>query len=225
MIVPPYVPDAIEVDGNVASQRYTVRLVFMRKVVSIHFLSVLLIAGLAVSPMPALPLAGSIALLFVALLILSITRQITRPRPVDQLYSVVLSPILVISMAMVVKDLAAQSVPVWSPAIGIFCAVIYMFASGRDFSFVWLYILSVLASSGAIVALHQAVEPFPLAQALLINASYLLYFVYDLACLQSRRRPGEVLGAVIDLYRDVLNVFTYSIRVVKHWRRHRIWST
>ena len=54
--------------------------------------------------------------------------------------------------------------------------------------------------------------------------AYLAYFVYDLAALQTRRRLGQELGGVMDLYRDVLNFTTYPIRVVQHWRRHRFWS-
>jgi hypothetical protein len=46
--------------------------------------------------------------------------------------------------------------------------------------------------------------------------------VYDLAALMSRRRQHETWAAVADLFRDVLNVFGYSYRVVRHWRRHRI---
>jgi FtsH-binding integral membrane protein len=227
VIVPPYVPDAIEVDGNVASQRHRVRLRFVRKVVSYHFASVLLLAALVASPMPALPIAGSVTLLFFSLLVLSITRQITRPRPIDQLYSVVLSPVLLISLAMTLKALLAIGVPVWAPALGLICGVVYTYASGRDFSFLWLYITSCVFGIAAAIAVlfWSSSAPLALWEASLGTAAYMLYFVYDLACLQSRRRPSEVLGAVVDLYRDVLNVFTYSIRVVRHWRRHRIWST
>jgi hypothetical protein len=48
--------------------------------------------------------------------------------------------------------------------------------------------------------------------------------VYDNASLLARRRLGEELGAVVDLYRDVLNVFGWVVRVLAHWRKHRIWN-
>jgi hypothetical protein len=50
---------------------------------------------------------------------------------------------------------------------------------------------------------------------------YVLFFVYDLAALLSRRRLREVPAAVADLYRDLLNFITYSVRIVLHWRRFR----
>jgi hypothetical protein len=51
-----------------------------------------------------------------------------------------------------------------------------------------------------------------------------VYFAYDLASLMSRRRRGEEAAAVVDLYRDVFNVFGYVPRVIAHWHRHRIWQ-
>jgi FtsH-binding integral membrane protein len=63
-----------------------------------------------------------------------------------------------------------------------------------------------------------------ITEACLINVVYLSYLVYDLAALLTRRRLGEEVGAVLDLYRDVLNMFSYPIRVWKHWRTHKIWS-
>ncbi|HCD99673.1 MAG TPA: hypothetical protein DER07_01365, partial [Armatimonadetes bacterium] len=56
------------------------------------------------------------------------------------------------------------------------------------------------------------------------NAAYLFFLVYDLAAVLTRRLPKEEWGAVVDLYRDALNFLTYSVRVVRHWRKHRIWS-
>lgn len=226
MIVPPFVPEPIEVEGNVALEKPAVRLRFLRRVVAWHFLSALLVAGLAFSPLPSLPTAASIILLLASMLVLSFTRQLTRPRPVDQIYSIVLSPVLFISLAMVLNDLAEAGWPVWAPLITLFCGLVYTVLSGNDFSFVWLYLLAVAASSLVIIFSWlmrvQAIDQPVLAIA--IAAAYFLYFVYDLACLQSRRRTGEVAGAVVDLYRDPLNIFTYSIRVVLHWKRYRIWA-
>jgi FtsH-binding integral membrane protein len=87
------------------------------------------------------------------------------------------------------------------------------------------YLLAIIASSTAIAAIW-AVEPtairFPIS-VLAANVLYLTYWVYDLASLLARRRRGEELAAVVDLYRDVLNIFGYVARCIGHWKKHRIW--
>ena len=54
------------------------------------------------------------------------------------------------------------------------------------------------------------------------TAAYLFYYVYDLASILKRRRPNEILMAALDLHRDFLNFFSYSIRVIRHWYKFRI---
>ncbi|MFY9235250.1 MAG: hypothetical protein WAO58_12430 [Fimbriimonadaceae bacterium] len=226
MIVPPYVPDMLEVEGNVAGDAYAVRLHFLRKVSIWHYLSVLGVAAVAAAPLPTLPLSVSLSVFCATLLGLSVMRQLTKPRTVDQVYSSVLMPLLLISLAFVVRHVSGLGFPIWAPAIGLSCALAYTQISGRDFSFVWLYILT-LADSSIIIWLLSLATPLSgmlVLEALLLNGAYLLYFTYDLACIQSRRRKTEIAGAVIDLYRDVLNFLTYSIRAVRHWKRYRIWS-
>ena len=53
---------------------------------------------------------------------------------------------------------------------------------------------------------------------------FVIYWVYDLASLLARRRQGEELAAVVDLYRDVFNFFGYAVRMIKHWQKHKIWT-
>lgn len=226
MIVPPYVPDILEVEGNVAGKPYRVRLEYIRKVVAWHYLSVLAIVAIAAAPIPSPPITLSAGILGISLLALSVTRQLTRPHTVDQLLSLALTPILAISLAMLAKDLFHAGFPVWTPVLGLTCTLVYTFLSGRDFSFVWMFLVGVIASSIALwgLTLFTSLKGASLLGGLALNAAYLLYFVYDLACTQSRRRRSEIAGAVIDLYRDVLNFLTYSIRVFHHWKRYRIWS-
>lgn len=226
MVVPPYVPDILEVDGNVASEPYRVRLRYIRKVVAWHYLSALGIGGLAMLAIPTPPTPISAVLLGVSLLALSLMRQLTRPHAVDQFLSLALTPILAISLAMLLKDLIRAGFPAWTPVVGLTFTLGYTLVSGRDFSFVWMFISGALASSLAIwgIAFFAPIRGAPLLEGLILNCAFLLYFTYDLACTQSRRRRTEVAGAVIDLYRDVLNFLTYSIRVVNHWKRYKIWS-
>ncbi|HVL39818.1 MAG TPA: hypothetical protein VM328_10560 [Fimbriimonadaceae bacterium] len=226
MIVPPYVPDAIQVSENVAEERYAVRVAFIRRVVLFHGLSWLAVWALAISPMPSLPVVPSALALVGSLVALSVMRDLTKPRPIDQLYSLAFSPVMFVFLAMTLRGLLQLEVPVWALGLGLVASVLYTFLCGRDFSFVGQYVLALGASSVAIVLLSEARLPGSdrVATALLINGVCLSYFVYDLAALQTRRRRKEVLAAVIDLYRDVLNIFSYAIRVVRHWKRHKIWA-
>jgi hypothetical protein len=116
--------------------------------------------------------------------------------------------------------------PVEAPAAGIGAAVLYSLLCGRDLSYVGMFVLSAIASTTALCLIYIGAGATlgTVAIAIGLNLAVLLYFVYDIAALLSRRRLGEELGAVADLYRDLLNVFGYSIRVVRHWQTHRIWS-
>jgi FtsH-binding integral membrane protein len=95
-----------------------------------------------------------------------------------------------------------------------------------DFSFVGQFVLSLIASTVilAVAALALGIEPAKAGFLLGANAIYLFYLVYDSASLLARRRLGEEIAAVVDLYRDVFNVFGYLVRVARHWRKHRIWA-
>src|SRR5688572_16355171 len=183
----------IEVEGNVTTERQPVRLAFLRKVVALHFGTVLLVGLLALGPMPALPVPAAVALFFASLLALSITRQVTKPRPIDQLYSVFISPVMFVALAMLAKGLLAIDWPVWIPLLGLTCGLAYTYLSGRDFSFVWLFILSAVLPTVLLLALPMWIPEGAERQfeGILWNAGFMLYFVYDLACLQSRRRKGE----------------------------------
>jgi hypothetical protein len=50
------------------------------------------------------------------------------------------------------------------------------------------------------------------------------YFTFDFWCLAYRRRSDEAIAAAHDLFRDYLNIFGYIARVIRHWRRHRLWQ-
>jgi hypothetical protein len=65
------------------------------------------------------------------------------------------------------------------------------------------------------------VAPSNLLLGILAAIGYICYFVYDLSMLVKRRRMGEEVAAVADLYRDLINFVTYSVRVYFHWRKFR----
>lgn len=226
MYVHNYVPDPLEVPNNVTEERYGRRLDFIRKVSLLHAASVCAVAGLAVSPLPSLApitaLGGYVGLL----LVLCLARISFRGGPMDVSVSIGFTPFLLVSAALVVTSARHVGFPVWSAAFGLAFALIYAMLCGRDFSFVGQFLLSLIASSTlvALVVVILRLGKLEGAQALAWNAAYLTFYVYDLASLLARRRIGEELGAVVDLYRDVLNVFGWVVRVLAHWRKHRIWN-
>jgi FtsH-binding integral membrane protein len=156
---------------------------------------------------------------------LAIVRVLLRRTPQEASVSTFLLFPLLASLGLALRPLVQADWPLWSLLLGPFCAVLYAAFCGRDFSFMGQYLLAIIASSTAIAAIW-AVEPtairFPIS-VLAANVLYLTYWVYDLASLLARRRRGEELAAVVDLYRDVLNIFGYVARCIGHWKKHRIW--
>jgi hypothetical protein len=225
MYVPNYIPSPIEVPGNVAEERHGARLRFIRRVSVLHFLSLLVIGGLSMLEMPAVPLIPNLIELALLLLLLSLIRIGTRATRNDLLISSSLLPILIVSLALVVKTLNNDGWPIWGVAVGAGSAVIYALCCGRDFSFVGQFFLSLIASSVvlAVAAITFGIQPHQASFLLGANALYLFYLVYDSASLLARRRLGEEAAAIVDLYRDVFNIFGYFLRVARHWRKHRIW--
>lgn len=226
MYVPPYVPQPIEISGNVAQESYLVRLGFVRRVALAHFLTVIIAACLSTLPMtPAVePLLAGLSV-FVVLIVLSLVRGVAKGRAADQRMSIAVLPILLVALAIWIRALSDRGWAVWALGVGAAAALAYIFLCGRDLSFVGMFVIPAVVSSIIVVAAAWQLETatWALLAGLALNAIYLFYFVYDLAALLTRRRLGEEWGAVADLYRDVLNLFTYPIRVYHHWRDHRIW--
>lgn len=224
MNVPPFVPPPIEIAGNVAEEPYDVRLRFIRRVVALYGVSLLVVAGVSFAPIQI----GlyDYGIVFCSLLLLSLVRALEKGRPIEQQISLVASVVLFASLGEVVHRLSVLQWPVWSLALGIVCLIAYTFCCGRDLSFTGMWSSSLLVSTVLVFVIGRAAGiPFwRLDVVAAANGAYLSFWVYDLAALQTRRRLGEEIGAVLDLYRDVLNMFSYPIRVWKHWRTHRIWS-
>jgi hypothetical protein len=224
MYVPNYVPDPIEIPGNVTEEPYMVRLRYVKRVAALHVASLLVVIGIAHSTV-SLPARISWWPLAVMIMGLAIVRITLRRGPLESKTSTWLLLPLLVAVGQALNPIQANGWPLWTVAIGPSCALIYSLVCGRDFSFMGQYFLSLIASS-LFIALASLVWPYsvPLPRgALLVNAAYLTYWVYDLASLLARRRLGEELAAVVDLYRDVLNFLGYIARCVGHWRKHRIW--
>ncbi len=224
MYVPNYIPDPIEISGNVTQQPYMVRLDFIKRVASFHCLSLLVVLGFSYSPI-ALPAKYSWVPLAGLILALAMVRILLRRTPKEALVSTILLPVLLVSVGLALNPLQHAGWPIWLASFGPYFALIYAMLCGRDFSFLGQYFLSLIASSTLIAALSvgAAISREDSQFGLIANAAYLTYWVYDLASLLARRRLGEELAAVVDLYRDVLNIFGYVFRCIGHWRKHRIW--
>jgi hypothetical protein len=226
MYVPNYIPEPLEVPGNVTQDRYPARMAFVRRVVFLHVLSLLVLTGLTALPFPPVGWPTVVGALALGLVGLDLLRIQTRGKPFEaKASSFLLLPLLVV-VAWAARETMAAGFPAWALATGPVAVALYTLVCGRDFSFVGCYLLSLVASTIGVAALSNAmgVEGIPAGTALLVNAAWLFYYVYDLASLMARRRRGEELAAVVDLYRDVFNIFGYIPRVISHWRKHRIWS-
>jgi len=226
MYVTNYIPAPIEVPGNVTEEPYAVRLGYIRRVAALHFLSLLVIGGISMLTLPAIPIGLGLVELGLLVLVLSLVRIGTRATRNDLIISASLLPVLLVSIAILVRTLNHAGWPVWGVAVGAASSALYGFCCGRDFSFVGQFCLSLILSSVvlAIAAISIAMPPHQAAFLLGANAAYLFYLVYDYASLLARRRLGEEAAAVVDLYRDVFNVFGYFVRVARHWRKHKIWA-
>jgi len=225
MYVPPFVPQQIEIPGNVATESYLVRLGFIRRVVGAHAVSVAIILVLSFLPR-TLSLTQSAGLTLIALLGLSLVRGLVKGKNYEQILSALLAPVLFLGIAQMVAIGPERGWPQWTIGIAPLAIVLYTLACGRDLSFMGMFVICAIFDGLALMAMRLAgvVSGDVLWEAILIGVVYIFYFVYDLAALLTRRRLGEEIGAVLDLYRDVLNFTTYTVRVIRHWRKHRIWS-
>jgi hypothetical protein len=224
MYVPNYIPDPIEIPGNVSEELYASRLTFIRSVQILHFGSFLVIGLVSCIPWKP-PFQATLLGFGIILGSLVVVRVAFRKARTEAVFSTSLLLPLLVSLGFLVQHFQARGYPIWAVVFGPGFALIYALLCGRDHSFVGQFMLSLIASSTAIAALSVA-APTTLLDArfaLIANAIYLGYFVYDLASLLARRRSHEKLAAVVDLYRDVLNIFGYLVRCVRHWRKHRIF--
>ena len=225
MYVPNYIPEPIEVPGNVTTERYGTRLVFIRRVIWMHVMSLALIYAAMSFEMQRSSIGSTAVTLLAFLLILDFVRIRTRGRREEPWLSCAFFAPVIFVVAALLKEGQGFGFPVWAFFIGPPCVWVYSMACGRDFSFVGAFFLSLIASSLviSIVSLSLQLSGTQAMWAFMANTAYLFYWVYDLASLLARRRFGEEPAAVVDLYRDVFNIFGYIPRIFAHWRKHRIW--
>ena len=226
MYVPPFAPQPIEIPKNVAQEPYLVRLGFIRRVAALHFLSILIVAAMTLLPQPPVNTGAAGLVVLLILVLLSLVRGVAKGRDADQKLSSLILPLLFLALAVWLRALYEEGWAIWALGVGVACAAAYIAVCGKDLSFVGMFVLALLASSIVIAAMgwRLGIGGLHLSAALSLNAGFLFYYVYDLAALLTRRRVREEVGAVADLYRDILNGLTYPLRVIHHWRDNNIWA-
>lgn len=224
MNIQPYFPEPEEVDGNIAAAAYEDRLRFIRRTIWLHAAS-LVVVMLVVWALPtSTPLREASLFFLGALVTLSLARTVTRGTRLDSvLSSLLLMPTLIL-VGVWLRSLHEDGWPVWSVAFSAMFVLCYSVFCGKDLSFLGMFSLCSIALAVVVAPLafmgHATLNELSLPFAL--GVLYLLYYSYDLASLLQRRKPGEEVAAVADLYRDVLNFFGYALRVANHWRKFRI---
>lgn len=219
--IQPYFPEPLTVNKSVASERYVVRLSFIRAVLAGHVISVVAISSVAMIFEHRLAVGTLVGVFLGGLLMLTLVRWRFRGRSLDGVISLFLLVPVLWSAGCFLRTLGEGGEPVWILASGYVALVTYGALCGRDYSFVGQFVLATTALTVA-VSIGMAVGGLSLPQGIswwLLTEAFLLYVVYDLAALLSRRRLGEETASVADLYRDLLNFTTYAFRIVLHWRR------
>ena len=219
--IQPYFPEPVEVSRNAASERYGVTLGFIRSTMAGHALSAGGVAAVAWLMVPVVSFEVAGYAFLGCLLALTVFRRVLDGGAVDNVLSLALLVPTVWSLGTMLRLAADSGSPVWILGAGYVLASAYGVFCGRDFSFVGQLVLTTVSLTTIVVAtiFLSSLGWAEAARWGLLTLAYVTYYVYDLAALLTRRRLGEAPAAVADLYRDLLNFITYSVRIVLHWRR------
>lgn len=224
MFVPSYVPQPIIISDNVSLENYMVRLGFIRRVLTVFLGSLLVIGGISKLPVD-LPAESTAASSVAILLGMILVRRLARGRWMEVVISTGMLLAFLVSAGLLARAASQMGIAMWPPLVTVAIAWAYAMVCGRDLSFITLFFLPLAVSSMIWVAaiLLGLCPGWSVSWALLANTAILFYVVYDLSMLLRRRRLGEEMGAVADLYRDMLNFTTYYFRVKSHWKRYPLF--
>lgn len=219
----PYFPEPIRIKGNVTEERYRLRTRFVRRVILGHYVTVLLAAAVALTGIFE-PNAEAIYLSVIGgLILLTVIRALTRGGWIDALLSCAVLVFVIWGVGHLAIVLMELNWPMWAVLVVATLSALYTVVCGRDFSFMGHYVITLIAWLVIAIGMNifGLIQQQAIWSGLLIAALWLGYLTYDTSMLLWRRRLGEEVAAVADLYRDTLNFITYPIRVAFHWRRYR----
>lgn len=183
-----------------------------------------MIGGISKVPLD-LPAESTAASCIAILLAMVLVRRLARGRRMEVVISTGMLLVFLVSAGMLARAVSQFGVSLWPPLVSIAMAWMYSVTCGRDLSFITLFFLPLIASSIVWIAAIATglCRGWSISAALLANGAILFYVVYDLSMLLRRRRLGEEMGAVADLYRDMFNFTTYYFRVKAHWKRYPLF--
>lgn len=224
MFVPSYVPQPIVISDNVSLEPYMVRLGFIRRVLTVFLGSLMMIGGISKVPVD-LPAESTAAASIAILLGMVLVRRAARGRWMEVVISTGMLLVFLVSAGLLARAISQSGIALWPPLVSVALAWLYAISCGRDLSFITLFFLPLITSSIVWgVAIASGFCPgWSFSASILANVLVLFYVVYDLSMLLRRRRLGEEMGAVADLYRDMFNFTTYYFRVKAHWKRYPLF--
>lgn len=225
MIIPNYIPQPLEVPGNVTEARFRDRRAFLAWTMFYWA------ASLALATVTALifPVRGvwwhAWAALAGVLLLLCGWRVARRGQSVEARVSAWFLPIVACLAGWAASSSASIGYPLGGIAAAGLLFCLFGLLMGRDFSFARGFAAAGFFGSTGVLLWAQWGPPLGASVWWHIGWVWVtaFYAAYDMAYLLPRRRLGEEAAAVVDLYRDIFNLFGYIPRVIQHWHRHRIW--
>ncbi len=226
MFVPSYAPPPIEIPDNVADATYQVRLNFIRRVLHFFAFAIAFAFGVSLIPIGSMTVELPILVAFGLLIALNLVRNVAKGRRMEVVVSTGLLIPMLIALGFTLRMFQVSGWPCWPFFASFLFVWLYGVFCGRDLSFMGMFVLPMSASSATWIfgGIFDLTGNWSWWLGTLVNAIILLYFVYDLAALLTRRRLGEEPGAVCDLFRDSLNFTTYWLQVYWHWRKYPLWQ-
>lgn len=226
MYVPSPFPEPVSVIDSVASQKYDVRLLFTKQAMTGQF-ALMGVISILTLVIPHLPITTQ-NLWWIALgsvISLNMVRRLING-PIETVLSYLIFASLAVTLSQIGQRFMDWGYPAWILPVSAFLALSYAWLCGRDFSFAGCAFFTAFAAVGVTTILaFLGWVPWPdVGWAVVVALTYTGYITYDLAMMMKRRRPDELLTAVIDFYRDVLNFVFYPLRVWLHWKKYRFIS-
>jgi hypothetical protein len=214
VIIPNYVPEPIEVPGNVHDLPYRHRVEFNRQVI-FRFAASLTLAQLASGVVPKFDPVWMAAIYLGWTIILGLFRILFRSQTIESRVTGASLGITVGLLSLVLATIPFDARPLAFASIGL---AIYAEFSRRDFSYPQAWLWGALGLVLADWLLGGTSGRLALAHVCLWY-----YVIYDIWCIQYRRRYYESWAGANDVFRDFMNFWGWLARVAAHWKKYGLW--